>query len=742
MTFNGFAHRVRATARLVVAIVAMTLVAGTAFAAAGKDATSGAAHALPEPLTREAVHDLVARLSDAEVRKLLLDQLERAAAGSAKPAGAAGMAGMVGDSTEMIRRRFDELGGALVALPATLQTVGAKLTEPDGLPRLLLIAAMLAASLAVGWIAERLYDRSLRSYRDRLRQAPAMSYSANAVRLATQLALEAVGIVVYGVAAVGLLLALWHDHFLQRRTMFVIVVAVLAVRFVALLGRFLLAPRAANERLLPFADAPARALQRFVVALAAVFAAFVAIGAVLQGAGVGAATRDLLVVGVAVLVTAMVVSTVWRVREPIATLIRGNGTAHPIARWLADLWPVLATVYFVAIAATRIWEVLAGEAAMTGQGILSILLVIAVPIVDMALCRALAAAAAPPDASAVSHRPRILATYESVFRRAIHIVTVVIGLVVLARLWDIDVFALAQQSMGGRIASSLFGVCIVLLLAFMVWEIAKTAIDRRLTSEADFDPEYPASRLRTLLPIMRVLILVTIVAMATMSVLAALGVDILPLLAGASVIGVAIGFGSQTLVRDVVSGAFFLMDDAFRLGEYIEVGSDKGRVEKINVRSLFLRHHRGAINILPYGEIKRLRNTSRDWVVMVLDFRLTYDTSLLQVKKILKQIGDEIAADPELAPNLLQPLKFGGVTATEDSAIVVRAKFMARPDREPWMIQKAAYTKIIKAFREAGIKFAHKEVTVNVPPGFEGDRATLAAEGAAALAARDSAPPR
>ncbi len=127
---------------------------------------------------------------------------------------------------------------------------------------------------------------------------------------------------------------------------------------------------------------------------------------------------------------------------------------------------------------------------------------------------------------------------------------------------------------------------------------------------------------------------------------------------------------------------------------------------------------------------------------MVLDFRLTYDTSLLQVKKILKQIGDEIAADPELAPNLLQPLKFGGVTATEDSAIVVRAKFMARPDREPWMIQKAAYTKIIKAFREAGIKFAHKEVTVNVPASFDGDRAALAAEGAAALAAQEAKPPR
>ena len=135
----------------------------------------------------------------------------------------------------------------------------------------------------------------------------------------------------------------------------------------------------------------------------------------------------------------------------------------------------------------------------------------------------------------------------------------------------------------------------------------------------------------------------TIVVMAGMSILAALGVDILPLLAGAGVVGVAIGFGSQTLVRDIVSGAFFLMDDAFRLGEYIEVGDAKGRVERINLRSVFLRHHRGALNILPYGEIKRLRNTSRDWSIHVMEFRLTYDTNMLQVKKILKQIGEELS---------------------------------------------------------------------------------------------------
>jgi len=747
-------------------LMAIALATGAAFPAEAKNPPAAATvPALPEPLTKETVRELVSRLSDEEVRRLLLDQLDRAAAAAPASARAErGMAGMVGDSAELMRARFQELDAALVAFPATVKAVGAKLTAPDGVPRLAFLVGLLAVVLAAGWIAEKIYDRALRHYRARLRHTTSITYPANAFRLGMGLLLDIVGLAVFGLAAVGAFLALWHEHDLQRSALLHALIAVLIVRITALFARFLLAKDGASERLLPFSDGPARTLRRFAVTVAALFALMTAARYVLQGAGASTATVDVFVIFMVLLFVVLVVWTVWRVRVPIADLLRGDAKPGAIVGWLADLWPVIATAYFLGIGGARIYDILSGTQGFAGQGLLSILLVVALPIVDMAFCRALAAAAMPaaPTAStptadeagtptstgsdaaapAGAPTPNFFASYEAVFRRGIHIVVTVTGLLLFARLWDIDVFEFAQKSLGGKISSSLLGICIVLLLAFMIWEAAKTAIDRRLEAEGDQGPDVPASRVRTLLPLLRALILVTIVAMAMMSVLAALGVDILPLLAGASVVGVAIGFGSQTLVRDIVSGAFFLMDDAFRLGEYIEVGSDKGRVEKINVRSLFLRHHRGAINILPYGEIKRLRNTSRDWVVMVLEFRLTYDTSLLQVKKILKQIGDEIAADPELAPNLLQPLKFGGVTATEDSAIVVRAKFMARPDREPWMIQKAAYTKIIKAFREAGIKFAHKEVTVNVPDSFEGDRAKLAAEGAAALAARDSTAPR
>jgi small-conductance mechanosensitive channel len=174
--------------------------------------------------------------------------------------------------------------------------------------------------------------------------------------------------------------------------------------------------------------------------------------------------------------------------------------------------------------------------------------------------------------------------------------------------------------------------------------------------------------------------------------------------------------------------AFYLMDDAFRLGEYINVGEAKGTVERIGIRSMHLRHHRGPLNIVPYGGIKKMTNESRDWVVEKLEFRLTYDTDIAKVKKIVKRIGQELQADPEMGRHIIQPLKSQGVLAMEDSALLVKAKFTAKPG-EQFVIRREAYQRLKQAFDEAGIHFAHRQVTVFVPPGSGG-----AAAGAAAAA--------
>lgn len=224
-----------------------------------------------------------------------------------------------------------------------------------------------------------------------------------------------------------------------------------------------------------------------------------------------------------------------------------------------------------------------------------------------------------------------------------------------------------------------------------------------------------------------------------------LGIDVGPLVAGAGILGLAIGFGAQKLVADVVSGLFFLIDDAFRVGEFVDVSGTVGTVEKISVRSLQLRHHLGPVHTIPYGEIPKITNYSRDWVIMKLKFTVPFDTDLNKVKKIFKQIGKDMMQVPEFAEDFLQPFKSQGVLDVNDVGIVVRGKFMAKPGRQ-FVLRKEIYARVQKAFDEAGIQFARREVRVRVdrPDGSETlqdqEEAIAAAAGEAAIADKSPKP--
>jgi small-conductance mechanosensitive channel len=217
--------------------------------------------------------------------------------------------------------------------------------------------------------------------------------------------------------------------------------------------------------------------------------------------------------------------------------------------------------------------------------------------------------------------------------------------------------------------------------------------------------------MRTLLPILRNIIFVVLMVIAVLMALSALGIEIGPLIAGAGVIGVAVGFGAQTLVKDVISGMFYVLDDAFRVGEYIQSGNYKGTVESFSLRSVRLRHQNGPIYTVPFGELGAVQNMSRDWVIDKLTIGVTYDTNLEKAKKLIKQIGKELEQDPEFKPHMLETLKMQGVQEFGDYAIQLRLKMMTRPGQQ-FVIRRRAFAMIKKAFDENGIKFAYPTVQV------------------------------
>ena len=204
---------------------------------------------------------------------------------------------------------------------------------------------------------------------------------------------------------------------------------------------------------------------------------------------------------------------------------------------------------------------------------------------------------------------------------------------------------------------------------------------------------------------------IVIAVVASLIVLSHLGVDTAPLIAGAGVFGLAISFGSQSLVRDIISGLFYIWDDAFRVGEYIKAGRYKGTVEGFSIRSVRLRHHRGAVYTVPFSLLGAIQNQSRDWVIDKMTVGVTYDTDLEKARKLIKQIGLELKDDPEFAPLILEPLKMQGVEQFGDFAIQIRMKMMTLPG-EQFVIRRKAYAMIKKAFDANGIKFAFPTVQV------------------------------
>ncbi|MDL2407860.1 mechanosensitive ion channel family protein [Rhizobium calliandrae] len=251
---------------------------------------------------------------------------------------------------------------------------------------------------------------------------------------------------------------------------------------------------------------------------------------------------------------------------------------------------------------------------------------------------------------------------------------------------------------------------VILIFADLCWQLSKAFIDARM-GDADSVASSPsadvarAGRLRTLLPIFRNALAAVVIAAAVLTVLAEMGVQIGPLIAGAGIFGVAVGFGSQTLVKDIVSGIFYLMDDAFRVGEYIQSGNYMGTVESFSLRSVRLRHHRGAVFTVPFGELGAVQNMSRDWVADKFLLRFPFNTDVAKAKRIITQIGEQLKEDPEIGPQILKTLEMKGVEQIGDFGVELSFAFTALPGRQTY-IRRQAYTMIRDAFIENGIDFA------------------------------------
>lgn len=501
----------------------------------------------------------------------------------------------------------------------------------------------------------------------------------------------------------------------------------------------ILRPREPIARLVEVSDAEAGRLSRFLsmtILLMIVLVGFGRYGLMDEDSGAAH------VIGLvnALIVGGLYLLIVFRAREATEALIRGrrsSGVMATLRAGLAQAWIGFAVTLVGALALFFI--------AGLSLGLLDYYhaLVSTLGISFVALVADRLTEKAWHDADPAAN-PRFIDPDHLRARTLHHILRALgLGIAAIALVWvwtdAIDMnMAATLRSASAAIAT--------LFIAFVAWELVRLGIDRHLQGgggpafpgpDSEDELAAPASRLQTILPLLRAAFGVLIGVLAALIVLSRLGVDTAPLIAGAGVFGLAVSFGSQSLVRDIISGLFYMWDDAFRVGEYIDMGRLKGTVETLGIRSVKLRHQNGPLHTIPYGQLGAVTNLSRDFATIKFNLRFEQGTDIEAVRKATKQIGLSMQDDnAELAAEVMLPLKLQGIAEVVDNAVVLRFKFTARPVKPSW-VQREYLKRMYQVFAEQRIQFATGTTLVlqHMPTAPASDPGQAAATGLATIAA-------
>jgi small-conductance mechanosensitive channel len=577
---------------------------------------------------------------------------------------------------------------------------------------------MLGVIAAVAVATEAMLRQVLVVPRRRLatKVAPEFGWQSLA-SLAAVAALDGLGVLVVWLVCHAAAGAWFASGAPQDRFAVAVLTTIWQWRLFVLVFRVVLQPDVQAARLCAASDDEARLMYRRISAVLLLMAAGRLLVEVLRAIGTvpeAVASYQVMVAGIYLL------AFLWMSfgsREAARQWFGGLGTVAPAIGLVGRYWIPVAPLFFAALAVTMAYGAISGRVHVGEAMGLTLGLVVGVLLFEtfmQAFVRRL-------DSQLLGRTPASdLPKLPDVVARCVRVAVLIGVLVTIAETWVVDVLGLVDESGWSELTRSSRTAAITLFIAFVAWELFKYATDpymerkNKSAAEAIADGDAaaaPASRISTMMPLLRRAMAVLIVLIAVMIALGDFGVDITPLIAGASVFGIAISFGSQTLVRDIVSGFFYLSDDAFRVGEYIDAGRAKGTVEGFTLRSIKLRHQNGQVHTIPFGQLGQITNFSRDWITVKFNLRFARDTDIEKLRKAAKKIGAEIAELPQFKEEILAPFKMQGVADIVENALLIRFKFTAKPGN-PAAIQREAVKLMFSTLPALGIEFAKEGAAV------------------------------
>ncbi len=539
----------------------------------------------------------------------------------------------------------------------------------------------------------------------------------NAVRrfaaLVGLFALKMVPVIVFTVASL-ILLDQNETEKLPRLVVLNVVYALTMGRVFLAVIRGVLTPTSSALRVAPMTDAQAAYAYRWLCAFSLVIIYGYFIVDVARVVHVPASTissfGNLLGLGL-VLMTLVVIA---QKRAFVTCLLRGDlSAAQPdlsvlesFRLWLARHWHILAMAYLIIGYLITALGVENGFALMLRGTILTLLILVLMRVLFHATDRW---GKGDTTASSLMHH--------AILRFLMRLVIWVFALLGAAYAWGADIPALFATPFGQRVMGSMFSIGLTVIIVALIYEGCNTAIERNLNRRDSEGKQLQVSaRLRTLLPMIRNTIFIVFAAIVGIVVLSEVGFNIGPVLAGAGIFGVAIGFGSQALVKDFLTGLFIVIENTIAIGDVVQIGTHSGTVEVMSVRTLRLRDSDGALHILPYGDVTQIVNMTKDFAFAAINIGVAYDTDLERAMNVLREVGTELQNDPIFKRVILEPIEIFGVDKLGDSSITLSARLRTRPGKQ-WDVRRMFLLKMKQRFDKEGIQIPFPtSAQINITP--------------------------
>jgi moderate conductance mechanosensitive channel len=638
-----------------------------------------------------------------------------------------------------INQVMSEAGQNVLQIPSLMVDLAEQGRDPQVLRSWGEMAGKIMLVLLAGMLAQLVVFRILSRARRSLADQDAYNKAVRILLLAGNTLLELFPIAAFAAAAYGILPLLDPRAGTQLVALTLINANVL-VRLVMVFTRLVLVPDNPALRLLPLDNESVHYLYiwgRRVVRIG-IYGYFLLEAALILGLPDSLYFFCIKLLGL--IITLMAVMLIMQNRGDVASWLRGDQTPpYPdqlfepdpdkavagkiqavsmLRRRLADFWHIGAIVITLGMFGTWAMEIQGGFHYLARAIIMTVMVMALISFLIRMSQRGLdhlfkISDELKRDLPGLEARAN---RYLPLLRHSVRMVLYIVAAFSIMQAWGLGTLSWLISPQGGAILSNIVVIILIIATSFLIWELVSLKVESYLTREREGVPGRKANtRLLTLLPLVSNVVRIALVLVAGMSVLAHLGINIAPLLAGAGVIGLAIGFGAQTLVRDVITGAFILMEDSIAVGDWVEAGGYAGTVEHLTIRTLTLRDLSGAVFVIPFGDVTTVKNNNRDYGYALVDAGVAYRESYGEAVQALQDVAAELRQDETWQKDIIGDLEVFGLNNLADSAVEIRVRLKTMPGRQ-FSVRRAFLERMKRIFDERGIEipFPHQTIWFGV----------------------------